>query len=76
MSLPPYSSASGIRPRELHVYTIEECPNCKEKTKRDFKAGDYITATGGMCEKCKGKRVIVLIYGERGVTAGVPVDRH
>jgi carbamate kinase len=37
MSLPPFPSFSGLKPSELHVYTIEECQNCKQKTKRDFK---------------------------------------
>jgi hypothetical protein len=67
MSLPPYSSGSGLKPRDLRVYTIEECPSCKQKTKRDFKAGDYIVGEGGICDKCKGKRIIVLIYGERAL---------
>ncbi len=63
MSLP--RTASGLKPRELRVYTIEECPNCKQKTKRDFKVGDYIVGMGGACEKCHAQRIITLIYGER-----------
>jgi NAD-dependent SIR2 family protein deacetylase len=65
MSLPPWPSASGDKPVELHVYTIEECGNCGQKTKRDFKVGDYIMAEAGTCEKCQGKKAITLIYGEK-----------
>jgi len=65
MSLPPFPSASGVKPSELHVYTIEECQNCKEKTKRDFKVGDYVAGEAGVCEKCQGKKMIILIYGEK-----------
>jgi NAD-dependent SIR2 family protein deacetylase len=61
--LPP--SASGAKPSELRVYTIEECQNCKVKTKREFKMGDYIVGEAGICEKCQGKKMIVLIYGEK-----------
>ncbi len=65
MSLPPIPLASGARPSELHVYTIEECQSCGQKTKRDFKVGDYILQDVGDCEKCKGKKVISLIYGDK-----------
>ncbi len=65
MSLPAYPSASGLKVSQLHVYTIEECPNCKQKTKRDFEVGDYIVGMGGTCEKCQAHRIIILIYGER-----------
>ncbi len=65
MSLPPIRLASGARPSELHVYTIEECQNCGQKTKRDFKVGDYILQEAGECDKCKGRKVISLIYGDK-----------
>lgn len=65
MSLPFFPSTSGLKPSDLHVYTIEECQNCKEKTKRDFKVGDYITAAAGTCEKCQGQKMIILVYGEK-----------
>ena len=65
MSLPPIPSTSGTKPSELHVYTIEECQKCKQKTKRDFKAGDYVMADAGPCEKCQGQKLIVQIYGEK-----------
>ncbi|MDV3244318.1 MAG: hypothetical protein LYZ66_03980 [Nitrososphaerales archaeon] len=66
MSFPPsFPSASGQKPSELHVYTIEECQTCKEKTKRDFKVGDYIVGAAGTCAKCQGQKMIVLIYGEK-----------
>ena len=65
MSLPPFPSFSGQKPSDLHVFTIEECQNCKQKTKRDFMVGDYITAAAGTCEKCQGQKTISLIYGEK-----------
>ncbi|HUK79142.1 MAG TPA: hypothetical protein VLU91_00585 [Nitrososphaerales archaeon] len=65
MSLPPFPSTSGLKPSELQVYTIEECQNCKQTTKRGFKVGDYIMGATGTCEKCQGQRLIVLIYGEK-----------
>jgi hypothetical protein len=65
MSLPPWPSASGDRPVELHVYTIEVCQGCGLKTKRDFKVGDYIMGEAGTCEKCQGKKTISSIYGEK-----------
>lgn len=65
MSFPSFPSTSGTKPRDLHVYTIEECQGCKQKTKRDFKVGDYITADAGTCEKCQGKKMIISIYGEK-----------
>ena len=64
LSFPGFPSTSGIKPSELHVYTIEECQSCKQKTKRDFKVGDYIAGDAGTCEKCHGKMMIVSIYGE------------
>jgi hypothetical protein len=79
MSLPYIPYASGEKPSELHVYTIEECPNCGQKTKRDFKVGDYVVGEAGICEKCQGKKTIISIYGEkiskhqgprRGLSAG------
>jgi len=65
MSLPMIPFASGAKPSELHVYTIEECQSCGQKTKRDFKVGDYVLGEAGTCEKCQGKKTITLIYGEK-----------
>jgi hypothetical protein len=65
MSLPPFPSFSGTKPSELHVFTIEECQSCRQKTKRDFKVGDYITGAAGTCEKCQGQKMIIQIYGEK-----------
>lgn len=73
MSFPfSFPSTSGLKPSELHVFTIEECQSCKLKTKRDFKVGDYIWSAAGTCEKCQGQKTIVLIYGEKAVK---PVKR-
>jgi len=68
MSLPPFPSTSGDKPADLHVYTTEECQNCGQKTKRDFKVGDFVRGEAGICEKCQGKKTIVLIYGEKVLT--------
>ncbi len=65
MSLPRIPMASGLKPSELHVYTIETCQSCGEKTKRDFKVGDYVLADAGTCAKCQGKKTISIIYGEK-----------
>jgi hypothetical protein len=72
MSLPPIPSTSGSKPSELHVYTIEECQNCGQKTKRDFRVGDYILAEAGTCEKCQGKKIISMIYSEKVQGKGRP----
>lgn len=65
MSLPPFPSTSGVKPSELRVVTIEECQSCKEKTKRDFRVGDYVVQEAGTCEKCQGRKIVVSIYGEK-----------
>ncbi|HUI23635.1 MAG TPA: hypothetical protein VLY82_04505 [Nitrososphaerales archaeon] len=65
MSLPPIPSTSGLKPSELHVYTIEECQSCKQKSKRDFKVGDFVMDVAGICEKCQGQKLISMIYGEK-----------
>jgi hypothetical protein len=60
-----FPSTSGTKPSDLHVYTIEECQGCKQKTKRDFMVGDYITSEAGKCQECQGEKMIVSIYGEK-----------
>lgn len=67
MNAPMPYLASGLRPSELRVYTIEECPTCKLKMKRDFQVGDYVVGAGGTCEKCHAQRTIVMIYGEKAL---------
>ena len=64
MSTPMWYFASGLKPSQLRVFTIEECPSCKRKMRREFKAGDYIVGTGETCEECHVPRVITMIYGE------------
>jgi len=46
------------------VFTIEECPVCGQKTKRNFQAGDYVTKDGAKCTKCGNQTRISLIYAE------------
>jgi len=65
MSLPRIPSVSGVKPGELHVFTIDECQSCGQKSKRDFKVGDYVMQEVGTCDKCAGKRLITMIYGEK-----------
>jgi len=65
MSFPSFPSTSGDRPADLHVFTIEECQTCRQKTKRDFRVGDYIMQEAGTCEKCQGRKMIMSIYGEK-----------
>ncbi|MFN3622387.1 MAG: hypothetical protein ACK4TI_05800 [Nitrososphaerales archaeon] len=46
------------------VYTVEECLNCGEKSKRTFTVGDYVFKQNGQCKKCSGNILITMIYAE------------
>jgi rRNA maturation protein Nop10 len=50
--------------RRLPVFTIEECPACSQKTKRDFQVGDYVTKESANCTKCGNPTRISLVYAE------------
>lgn len=52
-----------VRPE---IYTEETCQSCGEKTRREFKEGDYVfRATGLQCIKCSSPEILVTaIYGE------------
>ena len=67
MSLPFIPSTSGLKPSELHIYTVEECQNCAQRTRRDYRVGDYVLAEEGTCEECNGKKIVSLIYGEKAL---------
>ncbi|MGI0014726.1 MAG: hypothetical protein ACREBU_14985 [Nitrososphaera sp.] len=51
-----------IKPK---IFTEETCPSCGEKSRRDFKDGDYIYGTGTQCKKCSASGTLInAIYGE------------
>jgi len=47
------------------IFTEETCQSCGEKSRRDFKEGDYIYGAGAKCEKCSASGTLIsAIYGE------------
>lgn len=46
------------------IYTIEECQQCRQKTKRTFKLGDFVYKLGELCSKCSTSTLITMIYAE------------
>jgi len=46
------------------IYTIEECQQCRLKTKRTFKLGDFVYKIGELCSKCSASTLITMIYAE------------
>jgi len=46
------------------VYTIEECQQCRIKTKRTFKLGDFVYKIGELCSKCRSSTLVTMIYAE------------
>lgn len=57
------------------MYAIEECQGCGKKTKKVFGVGDYIVGNAGVCEKCQGRKMIILIYGEKASNRRGAQDR-
>jgi len=55
---------AGERRLRMPVYAIEECTNCKVKTKRPFQKGDYVFKLAGECTQCKGRNRIIMVYAE------------
>lgn len=56
---------AGERRAKMPVYAIEECANCKVKTKRPFQNGDYVFKLSGECAQCKqGRNRIIMVYAE------------
>jgi hypothetical protein len=58
------TQVASERRLRMPVYTIEECMNCKVKTKRPFQTGDYVYKLGGECTQCKGQNRIIMVYAE------------
>ncbi|MBI2183418.1 MAG: hypothetical protein HYU39_00505 [Thaumarchaeota archaeon] len=54
----------GEKKQKMQVYTIEECQNCHDKVKRPFQQGDYVYKEAGECQKCHGKKMITMVFGE------------
>ena len=47
------------------IFTEETCQSCGEKSRRQFKEGDYVFQAGAQCKKCSSSDVLVgAIYGE------------
>lgn len=46
------------------AFTLEQCKNCNNKTKRKFKAGDFVFKESSECKKCSHPMLIVKIFGE------------
>lgn len=65
----PFLSSSEKKPAKLTVFAIDECNQCKLKTKRSFKIGDYVHKGVGECQSCKGKLLTTMIYGEPAKTS-------
>ena len=49
---------------ERDPFTLEECQSCKKESKRRFKESDYLFKDSSECNSCKGKMMIVKIFGE------------
>ena len=49
----------------LEPYTIEQCNNCNNLSKRKFKEGDFVFKTIEKCASCgNGQIMIAKIFGE------------
>jgi hypothetical protein len=47
------------------IYSEDKCLSCGEKTRRQFKEGDYIYGRGEQCKKCSSAdTLITAVYGE------------
>ena len=47
-----------------NYYTVEECPKCGYKIKREFREGDYVLRASGVCPKDNSPMFISMIYAE------------
>jgi hypothetical protein len=50
--------------KQVVAYTVEKCPSCKKESKRKFKDGDVLFASGAECNSCKIQMSIAKIFGE------------
>ncbi|MFM8659613.1 MAG: hypothetical protein ACKOCQ_06750 [Candidatus Nitrosotenuis sp.] len=50
--------------KPLIAFTVETCPSCKKETKRKFKEGDCLFASGIQCDSCKIPTNIAKIFGQ------------
>lgn len=50
--------------KPLVAFTLEKCPSCKKETKRRFKEGDCLFASGAQCDSCKTTTSIEKIFGQ------------
>ncbi|MGC8556335.1 MAG: hypothetical protein ACP5NG_04970 [Conexivisphaera sp.] len=47
------------------LVTVEECPKCGARLKRNFQQGDYVGAEGGTCAFCGSRMYVRMIYAEQ-----------
>ncbi|MFP3209330.1 MAG: hypothetical protein RXR82_06495 [Nitrososphaeria archaeon] len=57
------------------LVTVEECPRCGVRLKRNFQQGDYVGKDGGICDFCGSKMYVRMIYLERPGAGGAPRAR-
>jgi len=48
----------------VKYYTVEECPKCGYKVKREFREGDYVLKQSGICPRDNVPMIISMIYAE------------
>jgi hypothetical protein len=57
----------GKKKKEVtpEIYSEDTCQSCKEKTRRQYKEGDYVYGSGMQCRQCmSSKTLVTAIYGE------------
>ena len=54
----------GAKRMKYVVFSIFQCTNCSEKTKKKFQQGDFVYKEAGSCKNCKKKTRITMIYSE------------
>jgi hypothetical protein len=50
--------------KTIIAYTVEKCQSCNKESKRKFKEGDCLFASGPECGSCKGQTRISKIFGQ------------
>ncbi len=48
----------------VKYYSVEECPKCGYKVKREYKDGDYVLKPSGLCPKDNSPMFISMIFAE------------
>ncbi|MFP3132607.1 MAG: hypothetical protein RXO71_00320 [Nitrososphaeria archaeon] len=53
---------------QVKYFSVEECPKCGYKIKREFKEGDYVLKQSGLCPRDNTPMIISMIYAEEQKT--------